>query len=128
MRRTVEPRELLGRELSVLPVKFGALAWQWQVEREVAGDPAVAVAGEHERAAFAHEVDDGHRVGGAEADDVAQAPDLIHARAVDRGGRARAPEGRRGRLRSPRRASRQRLRWVVAELLHRAWTVRDPAS
>lgn len=89
-----EPRELLGRELSVLPVKFGALTWQRQhVEREVPGDPAVVVAGEYERAALAHEIDDRHRVGGAEADDVAQAPDLIHARAVDRG--ENAPERRK---------------------------------
>ena len=39
---------------------------------------------EHERTALAHEINDGGRVVGAEADDVAQARDLIRARALDR--------------------------------------------
>jgi hypothetical protein len=43
------------------------------------------VAGERERAAFADEIGDVRGRGDAEADDVAQALDLIRARVVDRG-------------------------------------------
>src|ERR1700758_355422 len=70
----------------VLRLQLRAWAGQWQhAERELASDPAVVVPGERECAAIANEVDDLGRRGRAEPDDVAQAPDLVGGRPIDRG-------------------------------------------
>lgn len=80
-----EPREPVAREDTLLPEQLRALARQGQhVERKLAGDPAVVVAGERESAAVTNEVDDLVGGGRAEPDAVAKAPNLIDPREVDR--------------------------------------------